>query len=96
MDLAQVQLDLRILELDLRFRGALELSPPLNFSSPIGLRPSPPLNLKSNSKVLKSHCIPSDFGFSLGLELPSPYLELVTWMLEEYLRNIPTDCGFRV
>ena len=27
MDLAQVQLDLRILELDLRFRGGLGLSP---------------------------------------------------------------------
>ena len=63
LDLAQVQLDLRILELDLRFRGGLELSPPLKFSSPIGLRPSPPQNLKSNSKVLKSHCKPSDFGF---------------------------------
>ena len=63
MDLAQVQLDLRILELDLRFRGGLGLSPPLKFSSPIGLRPSPPLNLKSNSKIPKSHCKPSDFGF---------------------------------
>ena len=49
-------MDLRILELDLRFRGGLGLSPPLKFSSPIVLRPSPPLNLKS-------HCKPSDFGF---------------------------------
>ena len=55
--------DLRVLELDLRFRGGLGLSPPLKFSSPIGLRPSPPLNLKTNSKVLKSYCKPSDFGF---------------------------------
>ena len=84
MDLAQVQLDLRILELDLRFRGGLWLSPPLKFSSPIGLRPSPPLNLKYNSKVLKTHCKPLAFGFFVGLELPSPYLELETWMLEEY------------
>ena len=63
--MAQVQLDLRILELDLRFRGGLWLSPPLKFSSPIGLRPRPPLNLKTNSKVLKSYCKPSDFGFFL-------------------------------
>ena len=95
-DLGILEVDLRVLELDLRLTGGLGLSPPIKFSTPIGLRPSPPLNLISNSKVLKSHCKTSDFGFSLGLELPSPYLELVTWMLEEYLRNLPTDCGFRV
>merc|ERR1712004_750432 len=63
-----LQWDLGILELDLRFRGGLGLSPiglenfrgglspspTLKFSSPIGLEPSPPLNLKSNSKTLKS------------------------------------------
>ena len=62
-DLSILEVDLRVLELDLRFRGGLGLSPPLKFSSPIGLRPSPPLNLKSNSKIPKSHCKPSDFGF---------------------------------
>ena len=53
-DLSILEVDLRVLELDLRFRGGLGLSPPLKFSSPIGLEPSPPLNLKSNSKTLKS------------------------------------------
>ena len=49
-----LQLDLRNLELDLRFRGGLGLSPIglENFRG--GLSPSPPLNLKSNSKTLKS------------------------------------------
>ena len=51
-----LQWDLRILELDLRFRGGLGLNP-------IGLTPSPNLNLKSNSKILKSHRKTSDFGF---------------------------------
>ena len=50
-----LQWDLRILELDLRFRGGLGLSPIglENFRG--GLSPSPPLNLKSNSKILKSN-----------------------------------------
>ena len=50
-----LQLDLRNLELDLRFRGGLGLSPIglENFRG--GLSPSPPLNLKSNSKILKSN-----------------------------------------
>ena len=78
MDLAQVQLDLRILELDLRFRGGLWLSPPLKFSSPIGLRPSPTLKFSSPTAN------PRSSDFSVGLELPSSYLELGTWMLEEY------------
>ena len=58
-----LQWDLRTLELDLRFRGGLGLSPIglENFKG--GLSLSPPQNLKSNSKVLKSHCKPSDFGF---------------------------------
>ena len=49
-----LQWDLGILELDLRFRGGLGLSPIglENFRG--GLSPSPPLNLKSNSKTLKS------------------------------------------
>ena len=48
-----LQWDLRSLELDLRFRGGLGLSPIglENFRG--GLSPSPPLNLKSNSKILK-------------------------------------------
>ena len=48
-----LQWDLGILELDLRFRGGLGLSPIglENFRG--GLSPSPPLNLKSNSKILK-------------------------------------------
>ena len=48
-----LQWDLRTLELDLRFRGGLGLSPIglENFRG--GLSPSPPLNLKSNSKILK-------------------------------------------
>ena len=50
-----LQWDLGILELDLRFRGGLGLSPIglENFRG--GLSPSPPLNLKSNSKILKSN-----------------------------------------
>ena len=49
-----LQWDLRTLELDLRFWGGLGLSPIglENFRG--GLSPSPPLNLKSNSKTLKS------------------------------------------
>ena len=48
-----LQWDLRTLELDLRLRGGLGLSPIglENFRG--GLSPSPPLNLKSNSKILK-------------------------------------------
>ena len=63
-----LQWDLRILELDLRFRGGLGLSPIglENFRG--GLSPSPPLNLKSNSKIPKSHCKPSDFGIFRGGE----------------------------
>ena len=50
-----LQWDLRILELDLRFRGGLGLNPIglENFRG--GLSSSPPLHLKSNSKILKSN-----------------------------------------
>ena len=50
-----LQWDLGILELDCRFRGGLGLSPIglENFRG--GLSPSPPLILKSNSKILKSN-----------------------------------------
>ena len=63
-DLGILEVDLRVLELDLRFRGGLGSSPTLKFSSPT-----------ANPRT-------SDFSF--GLELPSPYLELGTWMPEEY------------
>ena len=55
-DLGILEVDFRVLELDLRFRGGLGLSQ-------IGLGLSPPLNLDSNSRILNSHCKPSDFRF---------------------------------
>ena len=58
-DLGILEVDLRVLELDLRFRGGLGLSPPLN--------------LKPNSKISSPAANLPTSDFPVGIELPSPY-----------------------
>ena len=81
-DFGILEVDLKILDLDLRFIGGLGPSPIELGLSPIGLGASLPLYFKSNSKSPSANFWTSEF--SVSVELQSPYLELGTWMLEEY------------